>query len=123
MDDYIYYLYTLIILLAIIVAWIFYDLFSKISKKEKVAREIKKMFNAKELDGEIYFNFRGYDVIITLKPEIKASIIHNRNVEGIKSPKGTKLTPLYLTFKIKNVGKMGDKLEEYVDFLNSIPTQ
>ena len=123
MGDYIYYIYFLIILLAIIVSWVIYDFFAKIGRKDRVRKKIKKMFNAMEEDGNLYFNFHGYDVIITFQPDIKVSIVHNKNVEGMSSPKGAKLTPLYLTFKVKNTRKIGEKLEDYIDFIDSIPTQ
>ncbi len=123
MDNYIYYVYIIMILAAIIVAWIFYDFFSKIGRKDRTREKIKKMFNASERDEDLYFKFRGYDVIMTFKPDIKVSIVHNKNVENVSSPKGAKLTPLYLSFKVRNIREIGEKLDEYVDFIDSIPTQ
>ena len=123
MENYVYYVYSLIIILIVIVAWIFYDLFSKIGKKDNERSDIKKLFNAMERDGNLYFKFHGYDVIVTFKPDMKVSIVHNRDIENIESPKGAKLTPLYLTFKVKNAKEIGEKLENYTEFLDSIPIQ
>ncbi len=118
-----YYALAILIVLLFIGAFIFYLLFSKTMENRKMRDEIIRNFNAENRDGELYFKFRGYDVIITLKPTPKASILHNKNVEDIKSPKGAKLTPLYLIFPVKKVDKLGENLEKFTDFLDSIPTR
>ncbi len=100
-----------------------YLLFRVMGGKEKVKSEIKSAFNAKERDGTLIFKYRGYDVMVTFKPDVKVSVLHNKNVEDVKAPKGAKLTPLYLIFRIKKSRELGEKLDRYTEFLDSIPTQ
>ncbi len=116
---------ALIILLAIFVffAILIYLIFHLTADKKKLKREIKEMFNAKEKDGDLQFNYRNHDVVVTFRPEVKVSILHNRDVGEVKSPPGARLTPLYLTFKIKKSSEIGEKLDKYIEFLESIPTR
>ncbi len=121
--DGVYFILILILFIQGLGAAIIYLLITRTIGSKKMKKEILRRFEAKERDDELYIKFRGYDVIITLKPRAKVSILHNRDVEGIRSPKGAKLTPLYLIFPIKSVEEIGEKLDEYIDFLESIPTR
>ncbi len=118
-----YYALMLLFIFLLLGSFIFYLLIVKIMGNKKMKEEIIRKFNAQDRNGELYFKFRGYDVIITLKPEAKASILHNRNVDNVKTLKGAKLTPLYLIFPVKKVDKLGENLEKYTEFLDSIPTR
>ena len=118
-----YYAFALLILILLIGAFIVYLLIKKMMGDGKIKEEIIRKFNARERNGDLYLNFRGYDVIITLKPEPKASILHEKDVENVKSPKGAKLTPMYLIFPVKKVEKLGEDLQKYTEFLDSIPTR
>ncbi len=100
-----------------------YIIFSLTSSKIKMKNEIKRMFNAKESGNDLLFKYRGYDIIATFRPNVKISIVHNRDVEGINAPKGATLTPMYLIFKVKKTGDLPAMLDTYIDFLNSIPTR
>ena len=115
-----------VIILAVVFglfALLIYIIFSMTTPKERLRLEIKNMFDAKESDGDLIFTYRGYDVIVTFRPRTKVSIMHNRNVEGVHAPRGASLTPMYLIFKIKKAEELVKKLDEYVDFLDAIPTQ
>ena len=118
-----YYAFALLILILLIGAFIVYLLIKKMMGDGKIKEEIIRKFNARERNGDLYLNFRGYDVIITLKPEPKASILHEKDVENVKSPKGAKLTPMYLIFPVKKIEKLGEDLQKYTEFLDSIPTR
>ena len=116
-----YYALIILFVLLFIGAFIFYLIMAKSTGNRKIRNEIVRKFDAQDRNGELYFQFRGYDVVITLKPAPKASILHNRNVENIKSPKGAKLTPLYLIFPVKKIDRLGEDLQKYTEFLDSIP--
>jgi hypothetical protein len=104
-------------------AIIVYLLFRMLEKKNKIKEEIKRMFNAKEQDGDLRFSYRNYEVLVTFRPDVKVSILHDRDVEDVKSPQGAQLTPMYLIFKVKKSEELAQRLDAYIDFLNSIPTQ
>ncbi len=122
MED-IYCAVIFIIFILGIGAMIFYMLITKSTENKRMKREIMRKFKAEEKDGSLYFKYRDYDIIITFKPKVRVSILHNKDVENIKAPKGAKLTPLYLIFPIKKAGEIGEKLDEYIEFLESIPTR
>ncbi len=113
----------LLLILFIFFGAMVYLIFSLTSSKIKMKTEIKRMFNTKESGNDLLFKYRGYDIIATFRPHVKISIVHNRDVEGIKAPKGATLTPMYLIFKVKKTGDLPTMLDTYIDFLNSIPTR
>ncbi len=118
------YLYIFVILGLILLAYILYVLISKIGKKEKIREEFLRIFNAQEYGDALKFDYRGYLFLVTFRPDVKVSISHNKNVENVKNvPKGMKLTPMFLIIKIKRAEEIKNKVDEGVNFLNSIPTQ
>ncbi len=116
---------ALLLLLVIfgIFAVIIYAIFSLVAKKKKLKNEIKGMFKARESGDDLIFKYRGYDVLVTFRPEVKVSILHDKDVEEVKSPSGAELTPMYLIFKVKKAEEIVAKLDRYIDFLDSIPTR
>lgn len=104
-------------------AVIVYTIFYLIGDKKKIRYEIKKMFNAKESNGYLRFKYRNYDVMVTFRPDVKVSVLHNKNIDKEKAPAGARLTPIYLIFKIRKSREIVEKLDRYIDFLNTIPTQ
>ena len=118
------YLYIFVILGLILLAYILYVLISKIGKKEKIRKEFLRIFNAQEYGDALKFDYRGYLFLVTFRPDVKVSVSHNKNVENVKNvPKGMKLTPMFLIIKIKKTEEIKNKVDEGVNFLNSIPTQ
>jgi|GEM_PF-2712717 len=118
------YLYVFILLATILFAYIIYVLFSKIGKKEKIREDIRKLFGAKEYEDALHFTYRGYEILATFRPDVKVSISHNKDVEKAKDiPKGMKLTPMFLIIKIKRREEIKEKIDEGIEFLESIPTQ
>jgi len=117
------YIYLFLILVFAILAWIIYAAISKISKNRGIKESIRKMFNAEDYGDALKFEYRNYTVLATFRPDIKLSISHDKNVEGISAPKGMLLTPLFLILKIKKKDEIKEKLDRAIDFLNSIPTQ
>jgi len=118
------YLYIFIILAAILLAYIIYILFAKIGKKERIREDIMKLFNAKEYGDALQFTYRGYQILVTFRPDVKINISHNKNIEGTRNiPKGMKLTPMFLIIRIRKREEIKEKIDEGVSFLDSIPTQ
>jgi len=117
------YIYLFLILGFAILAWIIYVLISKIYKNKGIKESIRVMFKAEDYGDALKFEYRNYTVLATFRPDIKLSISHDKNVEGIPAPKGMLLTPLFLILKIKKKDEIKEKLDRAIDFLNSIPTQ
>ncbi len=117
------YIYLFLILALAILAWIIYAVLSKFSKNRGIKESIRKMFNAEDYGDALKFEYRNYTILATFRPDIKLSISHDRNIEGIAAPKGMLLTPLFLILKIKKKDEIKEKLDRAIDFLNSIPTQ
>jgi hypothetical protein len=122
MDDLIY-IYAFTIFGLGLLAWMIYFLISKIAKNRGIKDEIREMFNAEDYGDALKFEYRNYTVLATFRPDIKFSIAHDKNVEGLEAPKGMKLTPLFLIIKIRKKREIREKLDVAIDFLNSIPTQ
>ncbi len=118
-----YELLIIILVIFLLFAVLLYVMFYLMSGKKKLKKEIREMFGAKEKDGDLHFVYRNHDVVVTFRPEVKVSILHNRDVENVKSPSGANLTPMYLIFKVKKSSEIGEKLDKYIDFLESIPTR
>ncbi|NPA74612.1 MAG: hypothetical protein GXO25_00850 [Euryarchaeota archaeon] len=104
-------------------ALIIYVLFRMLGSKNKMKDEIRSMFNARDYGDGLRFKYRNYDVLVTFRPDVKVSILHGKNVEEQHSPPGAQLTPMYLIFRIRKSEEIVGKLDKYVDFLDSIPTQ
>ena len=117
------YIYLFLILALAILAWIIYAALSKFSKNRGIKESIRKMFNAEDYGDALKFEYRNYTILATFRPDIKLSISHDKNIEGIAAPKGMLLTPLFLILKIKKKDEIKEKLDRAIDFLNSIPTQ
>jgi len=122
MSDEVIGLLLLISLLAIFAALI-YIIIALSSSKTKVRKGIKSMYHAEDSGKDLIFKYRNYDIIATFRSKVKISIIHGRDVEGIKAPTGAELTPMYLIFKVKKPEEVPTKLDKYIDFLETIPTQ
>ncbi len=125
-DTTFWYALFVVIMIAVIGALIFYTIFSALSSKKGMQEKICNVFNAERKGDMIYFKHKGYDVIVTFKPDVKVNIVHNKDVMdmgNVKPPHGMKLTPLYLSFKIKKVEELTEKLNEAVEFIESIPTR
>ena len=116
------YIYLFLILGLAILVWIIYAALSKMSKNRGIKESIREMFNAEDYGDALKFEYRNYTVLATFHPDIKLSISHDKNIEGISAPKGMLLTPLFLILKIKK-DEIKEKLDRAIDFLNSIPTQ
>ncbi len=114
---------VMMLFIAVILALLAYSLIRLLTTPIKIKEEIKNMFDADEKDGCLVFKYRNYDVIATFKPVVKISVVHNKKTIDIKPPHGATLTPIYLIFKIKKPKEMVEKLDKYMDFLDSIPTQ
>ena len=117
------YIYLFLILALVILAWMVYNIISKMYKNRGIKESIREMFKAEDCDDALKFEYRDYTVLATFRPDIKLSISHDKNVEGISAPKGMHLTPLFLILKIKKKDEIKEKLDRAIDFLNSIPTQ
>ncbi len=113
----------ILIVLSLFFGILIFILSRMLSSKNKEKEEIKRMFNARESGGDLRFNYRNYDVLVTFRPDIKVSILHSKDVEDVKPPQGAQLTPMYLIFRAKKAKEIGEKIDKYVEFLESIPTQ
>ena len=122
--DAVSYIYLIFIIAVALLAYLIYVILSRVSKKEKMREEIIKFFNAEEYGDALRFTYRGYQILATFRPDVKISISHDKDVENAKNvPKGMKLTPMFLIIKIKKREEIKERIDEGVDFLESIPTQ
>ncbi len=116
-----YILLILVLVLTILVSIL--ALYRQRKKNRKIAEELRREFGAKDYGGAMRFEYKGYDVYITFSSGAKVSVSHNGEIKGLKAPKGMKLTPMFLTFKITRKEDLKGKLEEAISFLDSIPTR
>lgn len=121
--DVLVYLYIIILFAISLIAWMVYLLISKGTRKKGIRKEIRQIFNAQDYGDSLKFEYRGYTMLATFRPDVKISIFHERQIEGVKPPRGMKLTPMFLIIKIRRGEEIKGKVDEAVDFLNSIPTQ
>ncbi len=121
--DAIIYLYLIVLFAVFLIAWMVYLIISKGTQKRRIREEIRHIFNAVDYGDALKFEYRGYTMLATFRPEVKISIFHEKGVESVKPPRGMKLTPMFLIIKIKCREEIKEKVDVAVDFLNSIPTQ
>jgi hypothetical protein len=117
-------LYLLLILvLSLTIILVILEVYRRRKKQLEIIEYLSREFGAKDYGKAMRFEYRGYDVYITFSSGVKVSISHNKEVKGIRAPKGMKLTPMFLTLKIKKKEELREKLDEGIEFLNSIPTR
>ncbi len=117
------YLYLIFSFAIALLAWMVYVLISKTISNRKIREEIIELFNAQEYGDALKFEYRGYTMLATFRPDIKISISHEKDIENVRAPHGMKLTPMFLIIKIKRKEEIMEKVNEAVKFIDSIPTQ
>ena len=133
------YIILLIFLImpAIIIILIIFDIASKLKRNRKLFQKLEK-YNVK-IDGKnVYLNYRNYDIIISLRTS-DFSIVHNKDVKGItrkysffcfgplknkikdsKINNSFKISPLYITFRIKNTDEMDKYLNDFINLAEDL---
>ncbi len=118
-----YGIYLILLLIIILIALAIISVLSYILGGSRMRERIREEFGAQDYGNALKFTYRGYTMLATFGSSTKISIPHEKNVKGIAAPKGMKLTPMFLTVKIGKKDDVKKRVDEAIDFLESIPTR
>lgn len=127
-------LFIFLVMPIIIILLVVLDVFSKLKRNQKLSKKLQK-YDIKKEGKTVYINYRSYDIIISLRTS-EFSIVHNKDINGIthkysflcfgplknkikhiKIMKSFKISPLYITFKIKNPNEMDEYLNKFISLV------
>ena len=115
--------YLILAALIAIVALIFLVLLDYTRSKKKSTRVLKEEFRAEDYMKSLRFEYKGYTVLASPGRVVEIAIVHDRSIKDVKAPRGMKLTPMFLVMRVRKAEKIRERLDEAIEFLNSIPTR